>query len=311
MKIAVLGAGAMGCLYGSLLKKAGQDVTLIDVNLPHMQAINSNGLRILRKDQEEFITISACRADEYRETADVVIVFTKSIYSVSALSSVAHAICQETLMVSFQNGLGHEHVLGAYADANHIVIGTTNFPSDLQGYGVIASNGSGVTRMMTVSGVVTEQVRQFYAVLEDAGLNPELSADVFSAIWEKVAFNAALNSLTAITMLPLGYLGQTEDGRVLAHKVVDETICVAANKGIQVDGEDIHRKVDHALLAHFDHCPSMLQDVLKKRCTESEYINGAIAKEAERLGIDVPVTRTLYQLLNIIQQTYKHRLPIE
>lgn len=307
MNFVVLGAGAMGCLYGAQLKKSGQDVTLVDVNIPHMEAINHSGLRIKRADGEESIAMRACKAEEVVGTADAVIVFTKSIYSASALESLSSAIGSDTLLISFQNGLGHEKVMGKYAPADHIVLGTTNFPSDLVGNGMIATGGTGITRMMTASGQVTPELKDIFAIFQTAGLNPELSQDVFRAIWEKVAFNAALNSLTSVTLLPQGYLGQTPEGMELAHTIVHEVISVAHAKGIQADEAHVCDNVDHLFTAHFDHCPSMFQDVLKGQQTEVEFINGAVVHEAEGLGMEVPVTKTLYYLVSIYQKTYAHR----
>lgn len=307
MKFAVLGAGAMGCLYGAQLKKAGQDVVLIDVNVPHIEAINANGLLVKRESGEEYVSIPACRAQDYPSVADAVIVFTKSIFSAGALQSLSHAFGPNTQLISFQNGLGHETLMGEYADPDRIIIGTTNFPSDLVDNGVISTSGAGVTRMMTASGTVTSAVRELFEIFETAELNPELTPDVFQAIWEKVAFNAALNTLTAATLLPQGYLGQTKEGMELAHTIVDEVISVARAKGIQADGGHVHENVDMLMTEHFDHCPSMFQDVLKGRQTEVAFINGAVVHEAQELGVPVPVCKVLYQLVSIFQQTYPHR----
>lgn len=308
MEFVVLGAGAMGCLYGAHLKKAGEDVTLIDVNVPHMDAINKNGLIVRTKEGEEAIPLAACKAEAYQKTADAVIVFTKSIYSAGALASLKGAIGKDTLLISFQNGLGHEKVMGEYSDADHIVIGTTNFPSDLVDNGVISTGGEGVTNMMTASGKETEAVRYLYEIFSRAYLNPNLTPDVFKAIWEKVAFNAALNSLTSATLLPQGYLGETKEGRELAHEIVKEVIAVANKKGIPAEEAHVLNTVDKLFTEHFNHCPSMFQDVLNKRTTEVKFINGAVVEEAKALGMEVPVTNVLYRLVSIFEQTYEHRV---
>lgn len=307
MKIAVLGAGAMGCLYGARLKQAGEDVTLIDVNQSHIDAVNQNGLLIKYDEGEEYVRIPACRAEEYRETAELVIVFTKSTFSESAVASLEHAIGEATYMLSLQNGLGHEKVMGKYAKMNHIIIGTTNFPSDFLDNGIISVHGSGVTRMMTVTQTVDRRVEEIAEALKKAGLNPELTQDVFKAVWEKVAFNAAMNSLTAVTHLPQGYLGQTEEGRELAHQIVDEVLSVAEAKGIRTERAHVHETLTNLFRDHFEHCPSMFQDVLKKRITEIEAINGAVVREAGELGLNVPATKIMYQLVSICQQTYPYR----
>lgn len=308
MKTLILGAGAMGCLYGAKLKEAGYEVTLIDINVPHMDAINARGLQIKIGEEEHLVPIAACKAEDFYEPADFLIVFTKNIYSRSALESVRHLITEQTNLVSFQNGLGNETLMREYADEAHIIVGTTSFPSDLVGNGSIVSDGTGITKMMTVDGTVTPALLTLESMLGRAGLNPQVTQQVFAAIWEKAAFNAAVNALSAVTLLPIGYLGQTTEGTYLAHVVIDETVRVAEKKGINVSAGQVHALADRLFQEHFDHCPSMLQDVLQRRTTEIEFINGAIAREAEALGMEVPVTKTLYQIISIVQQTYQHRL---
>ena len=128
MKVVILGAGAMGCLYGACLHRAGQDVTLIDVNIPHIDAINRLGLHVTTDGGEEYLPIPACTADNYRDTADLIILFTKSPFSKAALDSIAHAVGPDTYLMTLQNGLGHEKLISGYADMSRIIIGTTNFP---------------------------------------------------------------------------------------------------------------------------------------------------------------------------------------
>lgn len=307
MKFVILGAGAMGCLYGAKLKKAAQEVTFIGANQEHLDVINKNGLRVKQQDSEEIFRIPAFLAKDYHEVADAVIIFTKSTDTACALESFAKAIGPETLLISFQNGLGHERIMGQYADEDHIVIGTTNFPSDRLDYGRIAVRGEGTTRMMAVSGNISPAVAKLAEIFESAGLHPELVPDIFCAIWEKVAFNAALNSLTSVAFVPQGYLGQTKEGYELAHSIVSEVCYVAKEKGISVDEKQVHKTVDMLFTQHFEHSPSMLQDVQRQRMTEVEFINGAVVREAEKMGLCVPVTKVLYYLIRILEQTYPYR----
>lgn len=308
MDFVILGAGAMGCLYGAKLKKAGQNVTLIGFGRANLDAINQNGLRICWEDGEEKLFLPALTAKEYKGIADVILLFTKSADLETALESFAGAIGPDTLLISLQNGLGHERIMGKYADKDHMVIGTTNFPSDRIGNGRIKVTGGGVTRMMTVSGKRTSSLEKLEGIFQTAGLNPELVPDIFCAIWEKAAFNAALNSLTSATLLPQGYLGETKEGYALAHDIVSEVCMVARKKGIAVREKQVHDIVDTLFTEHFEHCPSMLQDVQKGKKTEIEFINGAVVREAEKLGLAVPVTKVLYYLISIYEQTYIHRI---
>ncbi|MCR5538044.1 MAG: ketopantoate reductase family protein [Lachnospiraceae bacterium] len=308
MKFYILGAGAMGCLYGAGIRQAGYDVTLIDVDPFHMRAINKKGLSVQFGEAEDIVRIEAHRAANCTEPADYMIVFTKSIYSEEALESVKHLITPDTTLVSFQNGLGHEEVLGRYADPDHVIVGTTSFACDLLGYGRIRAGGFGVTNMMTASGNVTPAAQTLADVFTQAGLNPTVTDQVFRAIWEKVAFNAAANTLTAITVLPFGRVGEVPEGKDLAHQIVREVIGVANAKGVPADCDRVLNMVDTLMVEHFDHYPSMLQDVLKERETEVGFINGAVVREAEKLGMRVPVTETLYKLMCVYQKTYEYRV---
>lgn len=307
MKIMILGAGAMGCLYGGKLKRAGADVGLIDVNAPHVEAINANGLRMLLDEGEVTVSIPAYFASQCEKPVDLVILFTKSVYSNDALMSIRPILSDKTWVLSLQNGIGHEEIIRRYVKPDHILIGTTNFPSDLTGYGEIRSHGSGTTTFMSIDGHVTIEVESIRDLLHEAGLNAQLSKDVFKAVWEKVAFNAALNTLTSITMLPQGYVGDTVEGHSLAHTVVDEVLSVARAKGIPVEVDAVHALVDKLFKEHFEHCPSMLQDVLNRRLTEVAFINGEVVRQAQLLGIKVEATKVLYLLVRIIEQNYKNR----
>jgi len=131
---------------------------------------------------------------------------------------------------------------------------------------------------------------------------------VFVAIWEKVAFNSAMNAITATTRLKLGCIGSTEEGRELAFEVAREVASVATAKGINVDVDRVLKVMDKDFRDHADHKPSMLQDVLAKRQTEADFINGAAVREAKRLGMRIPLTETLYRLIKTIQANYDHIL---
>ncbi len=308
MRYVIVGAGAMGCLYGAKLRQIGQEVILIAARASAVDTINTNGVHLKEPASELVLRIPAYLASQYQETADAVLLFTKSIHTKDALASVRQCIGPDTCLVSFQNGIGNENILRPYADEDHMIIGTTNFPSDRQGDGIIASAGTGITAMMTVSGRRTKQLHALFSHLQEAGLHPQLRDDIFVGIWEKAAFNAALNSLTAVTLVPQGYMGETPEGRELAHTIAREVCSVALAKGIPVIEARVLETVDTLLDHHFEHCPSMLQDVLRERMTEIDAINGAAVQEAEVLGMQIPVTKVLWQLVRIVQKTYSQRL---
>lgn len=307
MKIAVVGAGAMGSLFGGLLAEQGHDVTLVDVNAAHLQAIQSQGLRLHDDRGDRHIhALCACRPKEADGTPDLVLVFTKTLHTASALAGVVHLVGPETHVLSLQNGLGNVEVIGQHVPAARILVGVTTWPADLVGPGHVRSHGQGVVRLMSADGRKRPFVATVAQALDEAGLACTADAAVWTAIWEKVAFNAALNSICAATQCTVDQLGVIDDGRVLAFAVVEEVLAVAQAQGIAVQPDACKARVADAIARHVGHKPSMLQDVLAGRPTEIESINGAVVAAAAVRGIPVPCTRTLLQIVRLVQERPTH-----
>lgn len=302
MKITVVGAGAMGSLFGGLLAEQGHEVTLVDVNVAHLQAIQSHGLR-LHNDQADR-RIHALRAsppDEADGVPDLVLLFTKTLHTASALSGVAHLIGPGTHVLSLQNGLGNVEAIAQHVPMDRILIGVTTWPADLVGPGHVHSHGQGVVRLMSADGREQPFVAAVARALDEAGLACTADAAVWTAIWEKVAFNAALNSICTATQCTVDQLGAIEDGQALAFAVVGEVLAVAQAQDIAVHADACKARVADAIARHVGHKPSMLQDVLAGRRTEIEAINGAVVAAAAARDIPVPCTRTLLQIVRLVQ----------
>jgi 2-dehydropantoate 2-reductase len=305
MDISVVGAGAMGCLFGARLAEGGHRVTLIDVRADHVDAIRQHGLVVEENGKERVVRLDATVPERAREQAELVVLFTKAFQSEAALSGTRQVIGPQTWVLSLQNGLGHVETIEKFAEPRRIAVGTTTVPSDAAGLGRVRTRGSGNTKIMAVEGGISEPLRRIAAALTQSGLPCEISEQVWVNIWEKLAFNAALNSLTAVTGLTVGQLGGTGEGAAIAHRVAEEVTSVAKRKGIAADHGAAAREIAMAFREHGDHKPSMLQDVQAKRQTEIESINGAIVREAERLGVPVPCTAMLYRLVRLLEQTYR------
>ncbi|WP_175838831.1 ketopantoate reductase family protein [Burkholderia anthina] len=309
MRIAILGAGAMGSLFGGLLAERGAAVTLIDVNDAHLDAIRRDGLRIDDDRGERRIrTLAAVRPEAAHAAAlatpdtpfDLLIVFTKSLHTHAALDGVRALLSPHTFVLTLQNGLGNVETLNAFVPLERILVGVTTWPADVAGPGHVRSHGAGTIRMMTADGAARPFAATVAAALSEAGLACSLDADVWAAIWEKVAFNAALNTLCATTRCTVDQLGRHDDGPRLALAIAAETAAVARAKGIGVDGERIARNVGHAIREHRGHRPSMLQDVLAGRRTEIDAISGRVVAAARETGVAVPHTDTLLALVRLI-----------
>ncbi|MBU9341325.1 ketopantoate reductase family protein [Burkholderia multivorans] len=305
MRIAILGAGAMGSLFGGLLAESGEDVTLIDVNDAHLDAIRRDGLRIGDdRGERRITTLQALRPEAANVSADtpfdLLIVFTKSLHTRVALDGVRALLTPHTHVLTLQNGLGNVETLNAFVPLERILVGVTTWPADLAGPAHVLSHGAGTIRMMTADGAASPFATAVADALSRAGLACTLDADVWAAIWEKVAFNAALNTLCAVTRCTVDQLGEHHDGPRLAQAIVAETAAVARAKGIAVDAARIARNVEHAIREHRGHRPSMLQDVLAGRRTEIDAISGKVVAAARELGLAVPHTETMLSLVRVI-----------
>ncbi len=301
MHIVVLGAGAMGCLFGGLLARKGHAVILADVDRRQIDAINSRGLRIESDIADRPIRVPARTVGQIEQAPELLILFTKTMQSVAALESARHLLGPQTWLLTIQNGLGNVEIAAQYLDKGRIIVGMTTFPADLVAFGHVVSHGSAVTHIMTATGKADEFVAKTAEILSEAGLNGVVEPDIESAIWSKVAFNAAMNSLAAVTGATPGTIGNSEHGTTLAREVVAETAAVARAKGIEIDEATVNATIDMAMREHKDHQPSMLQDMMAGRPTEIDSLNGAIVKDAAKVGVTLPVTATLWRLVKLAE----------
>jgi 2-dehydropantoate 2-reductase len=301
MEIAILGAGAMGSLFGGLLAEAGHDVTLLDIDEAHLEAIRRDGLRLATDSGERVVTkLRALRPEAAERAPELLIVFTKTMHTEAALDAARALIGPHTSVLSLQNGLGNVERLARSVPRERIMVGITTWPADKPSAGRVSSHGSGMTRLMSADGEARASVTRTVAALNSAGLACSADPDVWVTIWEKVAFNAALNSLCAVTQCTVGELSNVPDGPELALKIVAEVAAVARASGVAVDEAHMVENVQHALANHRSHRPSMLQDVLAGRRTEIEAINGAVVEAARAVPMAAPCTETLLQLVRLV-----------
>ena len=300
MKIAIIGAGAMGCLFGGRLAQAGEQVVLIHVRREHIDAINDLGLRIEAADGDCRVRVPAGLAEAFAGAYDLILVSTKGLHTEQAIASAVQLIGPQTWVLTLQNGLGNVDKIAAYVPRERIAMGITNVPASLKGPGHVVSHGAGEIRFWTVSGRSDARIDEIRASFDRAGLRCTADPHIEASIWEKVAFNAALNSLGAVTRLPNGAVGDQPAGRRLARAVVAETMAVARAQRIAVDEQRVHETVAYAFAQHRAHRASMLQDVLAGRPTEIESINGAVVTLGHEHGVPTPVTETLLDLVRVI-----------
>ena len=303
LSVAVLGSGAMGSLYGGRLADAGVDVTLIDVREDHVRAIRRAGLEIASPDGPATTVDVAATTDPGAVGAvGLVVVFVKSTQTAAAVADAATLFEDEPDVLTLQNGLGNPETIAEFefVPASSVVAGVTAHGATLDGPGRVIHAGEGRTTIGRYFADNDAGVRRITRALRAAGFETDVTADVRTAIWEKVLVNVGINAPTALTRVDNGLLATTDPGTRLVEAAVTEAARVARAEGHDVR-EDV---VDHVLgvaAATAANTSSMRGDVEAGRETEVERLHGEVVARAETAGIDVPVTRTLADLVRLTE----------
>ena len=299
-RIVIVGAGAMGCLFAARLAEQGGEVVLVDVDRERLSAIGRDGITLTDDQGTRTIAVGAALAGEVGAPIDLLLLFTKGTHSAAAIRSVAHLAAARPIALTLQNGIGNAELLAEGFDASRVLFGTAHVPADLTGPAAVATHGFGSIELGGFTTAADALAPAVAELLQKAGFSTKVARDANAAVWEKVAFNAALNAMAMICEVPNAGM-DNQPGRRIAARVVEETAQVAAASGVAIDPERIVATIDAALREHAHHKASMLQDREHGRPTEIETINGAIAREGARLGVPTPVCDTLTDLVRVIE----------
>lgn len=299
MKIAVLGAGAMGQLFGAHLSLAGHDVVMVDVSEQTCDHINEHGLHVDMGTHEVRVAARAALAYQLDYRIDLLFIMTKGPHTHAALNSVRHLMDKDTIGLTLQNGLGTEDALLEYFDEDHVVIGMTDFPADRQVDGTIISESTG---HITIGGIGTDgsgTAQRVVNVLNDAHLETVYSTDVKIPIWEKVIFNTMYNTVSAATGLTVGGVFDEPEAETLANAVLNEALNVAKHEAIAIDKVRLRKSIENAHKNHSEHKTSMLTDLESGRPTELENIGGAVEKLGEKHNLRMPYLSVLSDVIRL------------
>jgi 2-dehydropantoate 2-reductase len=299
MQVLVLGAGAMGCLYGAAWHRGGCDVALVDVTRPHVEEINRRGLELETRRGTELLPIRALLPADVTQPVDLVVVFTKTFHTAAALEGIRAAIGPATHLLSLQNGLGNDRALAQFVPPERVIVGASTMPSDLVGPGKVRSHGEGGTKLYPAFDGDPEVARQAAERLTAGGISSTLDPQIGGTIWSKAIFNAVMNPLCALTLRTPGFLGAHEESRALIREAVEEGVAAAWASGVAVDAAAIHALTQVSMTDHANHEASMLQDVKAGRRTEVDSINGEIVRAAKAGGVAAPLLETLWRLVKL------------
>jgi len=299
VRYAVLGAGAMGSVFGARLHLAGFEVELLSRSPGHSRAIQENGLAADIDGKSHCIDIPISTVDRARK-AEVVIIFTKSYQIDAALEQLPDSLGQAQVL-SLQNGLGNAERVARRVGLERTIEGVTMMPAEFIRAGEVASSDPAESWLYHANGRPSELVNAIGADFIRAGIACTVSVEVKRFIWQKACFNVAMNALCALVNGSPGLLQEFADGNALAHQIADEALEVATRCGVSVDVSRVHGLIDYACVNHTWHRPSMLQDVKHGRLTEIDALNGYIELAARQHGLEVPLNRMMARLIRLRQ----------
>lgn len=307
MKIAIVGTGAMGGIWGARLALSGNEVAVIDVAAEVVAAIERDGLVVENKEGEvETARVRATADAASVGPVDVVFFFVKAQHTAAAAESAQPLVDGETTVVSLQNGWGNSDVLATVYPPHQIAMGVTYHSGTVVAPGRIAHTARNATFIGPYADDAgLDRARAVGEVLTAAGIEATVTAEVKTEVWKKLILNTATLPTAALTLLRAGELGQPGDMLDLLDQLAIESTRVARALGYPIEQDERIERIHMQLAGAGMGKPSMLQDVEACRKTEIEVINGAVVREAERVGIEVPINRAMVALVGGLERSWR------
>jgi 2-dehydropantoate 2-reductase len=299
IRVAVLGAGAVGCYFGGMLARAGHEVTLIGRPV-HVDAFKAHGLRFEGLRFDEVIPVKASTDSSAVRGCRLVLFCVKSTDTDAAAAQIAPFLDVDALVVNLQNGVDNTERIQARV-AQPVIPAVVYVATEMAGPGHLKHHGRGDLVIGELGGklppgTLTLVQRWFGA----AGVPVAVSDNVAGELWAKLVVNCAYNALSAITQLPYGKMIEGPGIRDLMRDVVEETLAVAKASGVAMAAGMLERTLGIAQAMPTQYS-STAQDLARGKPTEIEHLNGFVMRRGAALGIPTPANRALYALVRLIE----------
>lgn len=300
MKVAIIGAGALGSVLAALLAKAGEDVVIIERDRRVRQAIDDRGLRYDGTGGEQRLPVPV-RESAAGFHADAVFLCARSGDTASAIEKAREAVSARGHVICFQDGLGRFDLIREAFGDGVATAGWTGIAGTLVEPGHVLHSGWGDTRLAPGDPAYREQAEIPAANLTRAGIKTQVVDDAASLLWTKTVVQSGVHAVATIGQLANGRLLEVQAARDLMNAAIEEAAQVARGAGIGLLFDNPTAQARRILEMTETHLCSMLQDLYRKRPLEVEFINGAVINLARAHGLSAPINETLYRLLKTIE----------
>ena len=298
MKIAVIGAGAMGSVYAGLLADAGHEVWAVDTWAAHVDAIRRNGLRVEGASGDRTARVRATTEARDAGPCDLAIIATKVRHTAAAARAAGEILRPGAAAVTIQNGLGGGDAAVAELGAGRVVIGVAGgFGARMLAPGHARHEGLELIRLGEAAGPATGRLREIAGVWEAAGFRVRCFDDIHQLVWEKLICNGAFGAVCALTGMTVGEVLDSADAWPAAAACAREGAAVARAKGIRLGFDDAEAYVRDFGAKIPGGRPSMWQDLKAGRPSEIDAINGGVARTGREAGVATPTHDLLVALV--------------
>ena len=307
-KVVVVGAGAMGGLFGGLLAAGGLDVTLVDVARAHVEMIRTNGLRIVGHGGDRSVRVAATTEAGEVTHADVVLFQCKGHATQAAAASVQHLFGGGAVAISFQNGLGNEETIARVLGAAHVLGGLTAQAGLVEAPGVVRNFGDLPTLIGELQGGLSERAVTIAAAFTRHGMPVTASADIKRDKWKKLLGNVGLSAISGATDLASAAIMAVPELRAVVFAAVEEAASVARAAGIDLDADETRevllRLTDPGGGGTGTAKSSLRADIANCRRTEVDSIYGSVARLGRAHGVATPTIDTLIGIVKGLESQY-------
>jgi 2-dehydropantoate 2-reductase len=295
MNIVIVGAGAIGSLFGALLAK-NNSVVLVG-RAPHITAIQHNGLNINGKTHLHVKLSAVESVKDIPISPNLILLSVKSYDTETAIKHTVPLIQDETVVVSLQNGLNNIEKIKHIVDKDCIVGGVTTHGAIFSNPGVIKHTGKGKTILGELDGIRSKRLENIVRIFNEAGIETQVSNDIVKEIWGKVIINSSINPLTAFFNCKNGYLLENPLLKKIVETISEESTNIAQAEGIKLTTPDMIQRTKEVIRDTASNYSSMLQSVQQRKKTEIDSMNGKLVTIGKQHRIDASLNKILVELV--------------
>ena len=304
MKIAVIGAGAMGSIYGGHLSQHNE-VYMVDTFDEVVRIINEKGVTLEEDGEDHVYRPKAVTDTSDLPEMDLVILFVKALFSRAALSGNRGLIGENTYVMTLQNGSGHEDILMEFVPKERIIIGTTEDRGTVLGMGHIRHGGTGGTNIGMLCPDEGGMLPRLKQTLDQCGFNGKIHGNIQQLIWNKLFVNVALSAVTGVLNVKMGFIANDTYAKAMSDQLLHEAVEVAHAMGLEADEEHLRQEIEETSKRVPDGITSICADLANGRRTEVDTISGSVVRAAKKLGVSVPAHEFLVNMVHAMEDRGK------